>query len=62
MSKRKFKRVTKAHPNECSDCEGWGYPESTAPKMVTDTDGKLKTVALGSGCARCLGTGRLNTK
>lgn len=37
------------HKDECSDCQGRGYTRDTAPSAT----------APGSGCPRCLGTGRL---
>ncbi len=46
--------------NVCPECDGWGYfdredsDKSCAPEMK----GK-KTVALGSGCFKCKGIGRL---
>lgn len=45
------------HELECPRCEGIGYTPATAPRFEDKT-----TVQLGSGCERCLGTGRLERK
>jgi DnaJ-class molecular chaperone len=46
------------HENECRHCNGQGYTQSDAP-VIIDDNGKPKTIVLGSGCPRCLGTGRI---
>jgi len=37
----------------CTHCHGRGYTRKTAP-VIKDN----KTISLGSGCPKCLGTGR----
>ncbi len=41
------------HANECQECQGRGYTRATAPEMRNG-----ETVAIGSGCPECFGTGR----
>lgn len=43
------------HPLECETCSDFGMTRDTATEFA---DGV--TVKLGSGCARCMGTGRLS--
>jgi DnaJ-class molecular chaperone len=51
-------------PNEfeCKECKGLGYTQFTAPKLGQTDDGKPVTLALGSGCPDCLGTGRTHER
>lgn len=44
--------------NECGECQGRGYTYATA-QVVKPTNAGPETVDQGSGCPRCLGTGRL---
>lgn len=44
--------------DECSECSGRGYTDKTATSTRV-LEGTLRTMALGSGCPECLGTGRL---
>lgn len=46
----------RVNPHTCPVCNGRGYTRKTAA-VVKDK----KTVALGSGCPRCLGTGVIRT-
>ncbi len=46
-------------PHECPDCHGFGQTSATRTQMVEGRDGRWRTRALGSGCPRCLGTGRV---
>lgn len=50
MSRSKFDIP---HADECAECEGQGVTRATAPVFA---DGE--TIAQGSACPRCLGTGR----
>lgn len=52
------------NPDECPECEGFGYTDATCPEGHTGPDGisNWKTTAIGSGCPRCLGTGKLENK
>lgn len=45
--------------NECADCEGKGQTNGTRPAMRQTAAG-WETTQQGSGCPRCLGTGRLS--
>lgn len=58
-----MKRITKAHVDECKECQGIGYTRATSPELSQQigADGKSRLVTLkrGSGCPRCLGTGRI---
>lgn len=53
------KRVTKAHPDECHTCAGIGYRRQEGCEYEITEKGQYRTLALGSGCPRCNGTGRL---
>lgn len=53
-------RITGKKPTECKQCEGIGYTTNTAPTMQKQSDGKLVTLKLGSGCEKCLGTGQVS--
>lgn len=44
--------------NECNECEGRGYPYSTAQHGRL-ADGQYVTTEIGYGCLECLGVGRL---
>lgn len=52
-------RITGKLLTECPTCEGIGYTTNTAPTTQKQSDGKLVTLKLGSGCEKCLGTGQL---
>ena len=43
----------------CNLCRGVGQTKATATTIEV-VDGKNKTINQGSGCPKCLGTGRLN--
>jgi hypothetical protein len=51
-------RVTKQHPAECRECNGLGQSLETQTRVEKHGDKHVTTVQ-GSGCPRCLGTGRL---
>lgn len=44
--------------NECSDCEGRGYPPATA-QVIRTVNNAPTTTELGYGCVTCQGIGRL---
>lgn len=57
-------RITKKSETECTHCNGLGYTADTAAVMETRRDREYgvvekKTLAQGSGCPKCLGTGQL---
>ena len=41
----------------CKRCRGRGYTPKEAPVIKKQPDGKFKTLAQGSGCFKCGGTG-----
>lgn len=47
----------KINLDTCGDCKGSGHTAATAPEMVREKKGKLRTVAQGSGCPKCRGRG-----
>ena len=52
--KLKLDRMKPDPENLCQECKGLGYTEETAAEFKNN-----KTVALGSGCPKCKGIGRL---
>lgn len=68
MLRTPAKRTTRRHPLECDACDGLGQTDAcrTEVRSVRRVDAHgvwretLRTVALGSGCLKCGGTGRLD--
>lgn len=54
-----MQKQRRKHPAECPSCQGFGQTRETATLMERQPNGKLKTVQRGSGCLKCLGTGRV---
>lgn len=58
-------RITKALPSECPACHGMGFTEGSATEMEmvfnAEMNGyvEVRTLAKGSGCWKCHGTGQL---
>ena len=53
------KDPTGQHPRECPMCYGFGQTPNARTLVNRQPDGTALTTQLGSGCPRCLGTGRL---
>ena len=51
-------KYDKHHKDECAVCEGSGHDAKSRPEVRQDKDGRHYTQAIGSGCWKCLGTGR----